>query len=92
MTISANSRYSNSLVVTFDVKGASRQVIVPGEQLAFSFPYVSHTLTDEERLDTLAQTYYGDATQWWKIADGNPDIALDWSSIPVGTTLRIPNG
>lgn len=90
--IASNSRYSNSTVVTFDVKGKPRQVIVPGEQLAYSFPYISHSLSSEERLDTLAQTYYGDATLWWQVADGNVDIALDWSSIPVGTTLRIPNG
>lgn len=89
--ISSNSRYANSTVVTMDVGGSSRQVIVPGKQQAYTFPYVSHTLTGAERADTLAQTYYGDATKWWMIADGNPEI-IDWSSVAPGTILRVPNG
>lgn len=90
--IGANSRYAASTVVTADVGGTSRQVIVPGVQQAYTFPYISHTLTADERVDTLAQTYYGDATLWWQIADANPDLGMDWSAIPPGTVLRIPNG
>lgn len=89
--ITSTSRYANSTVVTLDVGGTSRQVIVPGVQEAYTFPYISHTLTADERVDQLAQTYYGDATQWWQIADGNPEI-LDWDNVPPGTVLRIPNG
>jgi hypothetical protein len=89
--ISANSRYAASTVVTVDVGGTSRQVIVPGVQAAYTFPYISHTMTADERVDTLAQIYYGDATLWWAIADGNPEI-MDWSNVTPGTVLRIPNG
>jgi hypothetical protein len=41
-----------------------------------------------ERLDQLAQRYYGDASLWRVIAAAN-DIA-DPSAIPAGTLLRIP--
>lgn len=90
--ITSTSRYASSTVLTFDVGGTSRQVIVPGVQQAYTFPYISHTLTTDERVDTLAQMYYGDATLWWQIADANPDVGMDWSNIKPGTVLRIPNG
>jgi nucleoid-associated protein YgaU len=91
MTISSDSRYAASTVVTVDVGGISRQVIVPGVQAAYTFPYVSHTMTADESIGGLAQTYYGDATKWWQIADGNPEI-MDWDNVTPGTVLRIPNG
>ncbi|MFC9271734.1 hypothetical protein [Streptomyces zhihengii] len=31
-----------------------------------------HTVADGERPDLLAQRYFGDPSQWWRIADANP--------------------
>jgi phage tail protein X len=43
-----------------------------------------------DTIDTIAQSAYSDPTQWWKIADANPNIML-WDVLPNGTMLRIPN-
>jgi hypothetical protein len=47
-------------------------------------------ITGFDRLDSLAQVYMGDASAWWQIAAVNPDVAIDWSVLPVGATIRIP--
>lgn len=89
MSISANSRYANSTVVALDRSGQVVNVIVPGQQTAQTFTYISHQYTDTDRLDNLANQYYGDPTQWWQIANANPEW-IDWTSVPAGTILRIP--
>ena len=40
-----------------------------------------------DRLDLIAQQYYGDITLWWYIARVNN---LKTMNIPAGTSLRIP--
>lgn len=89
MTISANSRYANSTVVTVTQNGQDRNVIVPSAQRALSFNYISHLMSANDRIDSLAFQYYNDATRWWQIADANPEI-LDFSNVPIGTILRVP--
>tara|TARA_Y100000593_G_C4098562_1_gene232077 strand:+ start:68 stop:361 length:294 start_codon:yes stop_codon:yes gene_type:complete len=42
---------------------------------------------DGDRLDLLADQYYGDSQLWWFIARANN---LKSNNIPMGTTLRIP--
>ncbi len=41
-----------------------------------------------DRLDQLANQYYGDVTLWWYIAKANH---LKFMTIPPGTRLRIPH-
>ena len=43
---------------------------------------------DGDRLDLLANQYYGDPKLWWFIARANN---LKFNNIPIGTTLRIPS-
>ena len=48
--------------------------------------------TEGDRLDLLAQEFYGDTSLWWIIAAGNPEtLALNSLFIPVGTEIRIPS-
>jgi nucleoid-associated protein YgaU len=89
VAIAASSRYASSAVVPLDRDGQIVNVIVPGQQFATTFSYVSHMITDNDRLDRLANQYYGDPSQWWQIANANPEW-IDWSNIPVGTVVRIP--
>ena len=42
---------------------------------------------DGDRLDHLANQFYGDVGLWWYIAKANN---LSFMTIPVGTSLRIP--
>lgn len=89
MAISASSRYSTADVVTFDVDGAARQVIIPATPAVTTFSYTSHVYSSDETIDGLAFAYFGDATLWWQIANVNPEI-MDWRSITPGTIIRIP--
>ena len=40
-----------------------------------------------DRLDNLAQQFYGDPSLWWYIAKANN---LSFMTLPIGTSLRIP--
>jgi len=47
--------------------------------------------TEGDRLDLLAQQFYGNTDLYWVIASANPDIIPQNSLfIPVGTEIRIP--
>ena len=89
MGISANSRYASNQVVAVDFGGQVRNVIVPGQQTAQTVTFISHMYTHNDRLDNLANQYYGDPTQWWIISNANPEI-IDWTNVTPGTILRIP--
>jgi nucleoid-associated protein YgaU len=56
--------------------------------LSFNDIYVITTVGD--RLDLLAQQYYGDSSLWWVISIANEDLPQDSLFISVGTQLRIP--
>ena len=89
--ITSNSRYTgNALSLITGSDGVQRTTILPNEPVATQFSFRLHVVTGFDRLDTLANTYLGDSSLWWQIADINPDITIDWSSMPVGTTIRIP--
>jgi|SRR6056300_1103589 len=48
--------------------------------------------TEGDRLDLLAQQFYGDISLWWIISAGNPEVlSLNSLFIPVGTEIRIPS-
>lgn len=89
--ISATSRYSNSNVVVVENEtGKNVKVIVPSNARAYTFNYVFYIISGQDRVDTIAEAFYGDPTQWWRVADSNPEI-LDWSVMIPGTKIRIPN-
>ena len=47
-----------------------------------------YTLKENERLDTIAGRYYGDASLWWVIAAAS---GIGWGlQVPAGTHLTIP--
>lgn len=89
MTVQAGSRYINTPIVNLDVKGQTRQVMVPGPQDGYAFQYQAYMVRGEDRIDTLAEAFYGDSTLWYQIAQGNPEI-LQWDNVPSGTIIRIP--
>jgi hypothetical protein len=49
---------------------------------------VDHVLSRGERLDSIANTYYGEPELWWVIAMSNRIV--DPFSISPGMTLRVP--
>jgi hypothetical protein len=45
---------------------------------------------DQDRMDLVAQDYFGDSTLWWVIAMAN-DLPGDTMYPPLGFQLRIPS-
>lgn len=50
--------------------------------------YYTVTAAEENRLDIIANTYYGTPKYWWVIALAN--YIIDPFDVPTGTQLRIP--
>jgi len=48
-----------------------------------------YTVTSGETLESIAAKLYGDPTQFWRIADINPQIRFPIDLVP-GMTIRIP--
>lgn len=89
--ISAESRYASSKLATIkDDDGRDILCIVPSAFKGYTFSFTYFVVDASERIDQIANAYYGDPTKWWQIADANPEV-LDWSSVSSGTVIRIPN-
>ena len=43
-----------------------------------------------DRIDKVAYRYFGNADEWWRILDFNPELPNP-TSIEPGTMIRIPN-
>jgi nucleoid-associated protein YgaU len=80
-------RYLNKLIQTNSEKLRQQTTILPNV-VGVSDTYIQ-TIT-VERLDTLADRFYGDATMWWVIAAAN-GIGKGTLRVPRGVKLRIPN-
>jgi nucleoid-associated protein YgaU len=52
-------------------------------------PALVHKVAAGDRLDLLAQRYFGDPYLYWRIADANPTLAPE-ALLEPGTLLRIP--
>ena len=52
--------------------------------------YYEHIYVEGERLDQIANKYYTNPDYWWIIPEFNPQVK-DFTNIPAGTVLKIPN-
>lgn len=91
MAIGADSRYTTASIVTAvgpdEETRQEMRVAFPASRL---ITYTYYRTLDGERVDTIANDFYGRGDLWWKIADANPEI-LDWLDVEPGTILRVPN-
>lgn len=46
---------------------------------------------DGDRLDLLADQFYGDPNLWWVISSANGNLNQSSLHLPLGTQLRIPS-
>jgi hypothetical protein len=88
----ANSRYLGIQTLTWtDAEGHpvlyfSRRFLPDPDTLAL---LQTHTVNQGERLDHLAQYFYGDAELFWRIADANRAMDPGDLTVPPGRSLRI---
>jgi nucleoid-associated protein YgaU len=83
------TRYENATILTTsDYRPYYKSKFYPDIPLSESDVYVITTVGD--RLDSLAYSYYNDATLWWIIAMSNNNITRGALYPEPGTQLRIP--
>jgi len=90
--IFSDSRYATGTIFkAFDSRKNNYQITVfrnfPEESASFYY----YTWVEGDRMDILANQFFGNPAMWWTIMDYNPEI-IDTFDIPVGTVIRIPNG
>lgn len=90
MLISRTSRYQRNLISLVDDRnGTSRQYIVHRQPVAMVLQVNDYLWRQDDRVDSLAASFYGSESSWWMIAEANPAV-LDWSTVPAGTRIRVP--
>jgi hypothetical protein len=91
-TFPPNSRYNGVPVLTHvtvdgrTVSYVARRVVPSPDRFATAR---THTVTAQDRLDTLSARYFGDPEQWWRLADANGAIRPDALVKRPGSRLRI---
>ena len=92
MTIYKGSRYEYSVVdfVSKTVSGDANPIVFYEFTNLGAVTYYEHTYVQGERLEQLAAKYYKNPQYWWIIPEFNPQIS-DFTNIPNGTVLKIPN-
>lgn len=50
----------------------------------------AYTVLDNDRLDLLANTYHGDGTKFWHIADANTALQANDLTAETGDSVNIP--
>lgn len=71
-----------------EVRYAKRRLLPPPD--AEDDDVAAHTVSAGERPDHLAQRYFGDPGQWWRIADANPVFDPAELTEEPGQEIRIP--
>jgi nucleoid-associated protein YgaU len=63
-------------------------IIEPVDQ-AVTYNVSIYTWKVGDQIEYLAFSAYGDETQWWRIANANPEV-LFWNSVQPGQQIRVP--
>lgn len=88
--ISSSSRYKDSTLTLVASGRGTNLTVVPGQQQDWAFKFTYHQISGSDRIDLLADQFYGDSRLWWHIADANPEI-LSWETLTPGQIIRIPS-
>jgi len=92
MTIYKGSRYEYSVIdfVSTKLNGDANPIVFYEFTDIGKVTYYEHTYIQGERLEQIAAKYYKNPQAWWLIPEYNPQIT-DFTNIPTGTILKIPN-
>jgi hypothetical protein len=89
--IYSDSRYANGRIFKAnDSRTGNYPITVLRTFLPSNNSFFYYTWSDSDRIDSVANDYFGAPEMWWKIMDINPEISNAFN-IPVGTLVRIPN-
>jgi nucleoid-associated protein YgaU len=88
--ISPVSRYVDSTTKLVASGRGTNLTLVPSQAREWSFRFTFHQITGSDRIDLLADQYYGDPRLWWTIADANPEV-LYWGTLTPGQIIRVPS-
>lgn len=83
----ATNRYKNCETLTLDGRRYLGTRVIPEYPRRPDDRF--HTVREADRIDLLAQHYFGDARFWWIIADYN-GLSFPLEMPEVGTILRVP--
>ena len=85
------SRYQSSEIgyVLNGRSGVPRATVAPPPLQVYEDGYDVWFWRDGDRLDLLAEQFYGKSTEWWRLLDANPEI-VDPAILAPGTRVRIP--
>lgn len=83
MNLSSLSRYEISPGLTTDGK------VIAVRKSADAVTVSRYIVSPGETIETLAHRIYGDPSQWWRIADVNPQVPFPLDISP-GMEIRLP--
>lgn len=85
------SRYVNNVVTPqVTASGAVKSTIIVEPPTSNQTLGVStYTWQVDDQIEYLSASAYGDETQWWRIANANPEV-LFWNSLTPGQQVRVP--
>ena len=83
------SRYSTTSVIR-DSNEQRRKATTIISNIPVSVSDIYIQITSSDRLDKLANTFYGDSTLWWVIATAN-NLGKGTIVVPQNVILRIPS-
>jgi hypothetical protein len=92
MPIFRGSRYEGAIIDYFSLEqnGDSNPVLFYTMSDIGTIEYTEYEWKDGDRLDLIANKFYGRSNYWWFILENNPEIR-DPENINAGTILRIVN-
>ena len=88
----ANSRYHGNETAKMETANGRtiiylrRRFVPPPESFAL---LQEHTVTQDDRLDNLANRYFGDPEQFWRLCDANAAMRPEELTETTGRRLRI---
>lgn len=85
---SRSSRHTNTPSYVYTAQGRRVQLCVP-RVVPLKLVLTQHRVTAHERLDLIAERYYSDPLQYWRIADANPSNTPE-ELLETGSQLDIP--
>lgn len=91
--IGLNSRYVGSDIYSVrhnaDEK-MRRPAIYAAQTYPIGFQFTYYTTVEGDRIDSIAERFYGNSNSWWFIAAANPEVFYP-GRIEAGTVIRVPN-